>query len=234
MNFISTFDELNKLYEGTQSETNSAELKEYYDEEAPLGRSRPYGGYYGNTGRTLSGDAAPQWWKDQGGNNASWRQAKENDSEFNNHRNPWESLDEKDVDSEDLTEATDDVEIDIVDDEETAVIPAEEPVVDEPKQVILECDKCGALILKDEADIIVDDESDLVNIEDECKFCEETKGYKIIGTLLPYEDVENEEDAEAVVEDPASEEGELEEILDIKPAVTLNLDGGQGNDVNVL
>ena len=49
-------------------------LKEYYDEEAPLGRDRPYGGYYGDNRGDWSKmmSKAPQWWIDQGGTDASW------------------------------------------------------------------------------------------------------------------------------------------------------------------
>lgn len=61
---------------------------------------------------------------------------------------------------------------------------------DEPQQVICECDKCGALVIKDEADIVANEETDLVNVEDECQFCEEAKGFKIIGVVAPYEAAE--------------------------------------------
>jgi hypothetical protein len=92
---------------------------------------------------------------------------------------------------------------------------AEETPVDEeaPKQLILECTKCGALVIKDEADVAVDEAADLANMEDTCAYCEEAEGYKIIGMVLPYEAAEDavEEVAEdefadeAVEEDPAAE-----------------------------
>ena len=124
MNFISTFEELDKLYEEAAPEVNKEESEEEVIEEG---------------------------------------------------------CDKK------LTEAADDEEIEIVEDE----IPTEEPVVeDAPKQVICECDKCGALVIKDEADIIVDEETDLVNVKDECQFCEEAKGFKIVGVVAPYESVD--------------------------------------------
>ena len=88
-------------------------------------------------------------------------------------------------------------EDEVVEDE----VPAEEPVIEEePRQVICECDKCGALVIKDEADIVVDEESDLVNVEDECQFCEEAKGFKIIGVVAPYEVAEEFVDEEPVEE----------------------------------
>ena len=113
--------------------------------------------------------------------------------------------------SKSLKEAADEDEIEIVNDEvateEAEEIDfAEEPVEPIARQLILECSKCGAIVIKDEADVVVDEESDLVNIEEECQYCEETEGYKIIGVVAPYEvaedSVEEETvDAEEVVEE---------------------------------
>lgn len=110
--------------------------------------------------------------------------------------------------------------------------PAEEPVEEEPKQLICECDKCGALVIKDEADIVIDEESDLVNVEDECQFCEEAKGFKIIGAVVPYEaavvEPEVEEAAEEAEDDKDDEE--LEELLDFKVPINVQ---ANGNNVSV-
>ena len=211
-----------------------------------------------------------------------------------------------------LDEAAEDGEIEIVDDGEvtTEEVPAEEPVVEEEsKQVICECDKCGALVVMDEADIVMDEESDLVNVKDKCKFCEEKEGYKIVGYMIPYEAADEEapqaeEAADDTIDEPveavdeldeedlldedladwyrkkfdkpasiatqqawedelngemgeisdkrrkhlenkfaqqrdwekrhAEDEEELEELFDIKPSVSLGLHGGSGNDVSVL
>jgi hypothetical protein len=94
--------------------------------------------------------------------------------------------------------------------------PVEEPIADEPRQLICECDKCGALVIKDEADIVIDEESDLVNVEDECQFCEEAKGFKIVGVVAPYEAVE-----EAPVDEAPEAPIEDEEIFEesVEPAV---------------
>ncbi len=122
---------------------------------------------------------------------------------------------------EELTEAAADEEIEIIDDEASAEevpteeVPAEDPVVgDEPKQVILECDKCGALVIKDEADIVVDDETDLVNVEDECQFCEEAKGFKIVGVVAPYEVAEETEPTEEVEGEEVVDEALTEDVDD--------------------
>lgn len=93
-------------------------------------------------------------------------------------------------------------EIEIVDDE----APAEEVSVDEPKQTIIECSKCGALVIVDEVE--VDEESDLVNMKDECKFCEEKEGYKIIGSVVPYEAVEEVAETEEAEETEEAAEAE--------------------------
>jgi hypothetical protein len=86
--------------------------------------------------------------------------------------------------------------------------PAEEVAADEePKQVILECSKCGALVIKDEADLKVDEETDLANIDEKCAFCEETEGYKIIGIVAPYEATAVEEAEIEIEDDEVIEEG---------------------------
>ena len=144
-----------------------------------------------------------------------------------------------------LTEAADDEEIEIVDDEpvEDAPIdevPADEEVDvevvdDENRQVVIECSKCGALVIVNEADLVVDEASDLVNVDVECQFCEETAGYKIVGSVFPYEPIDSDDVEDDVpAEELPEEDEELDEFLDIKPSVSLNLDGGQGNDVSVL
>jgi hypothetical protein len=162
MNFISTFEELNKLYE--EKELAKEEVPAEAEQEVAV--------------ESCNGSEKP------------------------------------------LTEAADE---DVVEDEEAPVeeAPVEEPVEDkeEPRQVILQCDKCGALVIKDEADVVVDEKTDLVNVEDECAFCEEAEGYKIMGVVAPYEVDEDEEVAEdeaAVeepVEDPAEGEAEIEDEL---------------------
>lgn len=108
-----------------------------------------------------------------------------------------------------FTEAVEDEEIETGDDESaTEEIPAEEPITEEePRQVICECDKCGALVIKDEADIVVDEKTDLVNVEEECQFCEEAKGFKIIGVVAPYEATEKVPAEEPVIEEGLADVG---------------------------
>lgn len=109
---------------------------------------------------------------------------------------------------QELAEAAEDIsdEEEIIDDE---IIDDEEPAADELKQLILECDKCGALVIKAEEDVKIDDATDLANVDEVCHFCEEAAGCKIIGIVAPYEVAE---DAEPV-EDEIEEEDIVEESL---------------------
>lgn len=70
------------------------------------------------------------------------------------------------------------------------------PAADEPKQLVLECAKCGALVVKTEEDVVVDEATDLANVEEACTSCEETAGFKVLGELLPYAVAEDTADAE--------------------------------------
>ena len=101
-------------------------------------------------------------------------------------------------------EEQDDEEILIVDDEEEADPLAAE----DPAQLVLECANCGALVIKQAAEVSVDDSTDLANVEEKCLFCDEADGFKVIGTFAPYESSDESEDtdeeakdAEEVVED---------------------------------
>ena len=120
----------------------------------------------------------------------------------------------KDDMDESLNEAADEEEIEIVDDEMTTEdIPVEEEPVEEARQLIIECSKCGGLVIKDEADVVVDEESDFVNVDDECEYCEEKAGYKIVGVVAPYEAAEIEVTDEVEAHEEAEEVAE-EEVVD--------------------
>jgi hypothetical protein len=169
MNFISTFEELEKLYEEADTkkpgrQKRTAIKERLYDDEAPLGRGELYPSGTRTKADYARSDDVPGWWFQQGGTVDEWRKRVSGKKES-------------------LEEAVDDEEIEVVDDE--AVEDTE------PKQTIIECSKCGALVIVDE--VTVDEESDLVNTKDECKFCEEKEGYKIIGSVVPYETAEDDE-----------------------------------------
>lgn len=221
MNFISTFDELSKLYEDLQQTEGNVSLE---DDTLTETQEREYTIFVNN--EVYCDDDGNPYYFDSSAHAEEFI-AENNLESAEVVRQAGKAKYEEACTKEALTEATDDEEIEIVDDEivdEAPVeeVPVEEPAEDEPKQLIIECGNCGALAIKDEADIVADEESELVNLEDKCEFCEETKGYKIIGTVLPYTPEEE------------SDEEELDELLDVKPSISLSLDGGQGNDVSVL
>lgn len=87
---------------------------------------------------------------------------------------------------EGLTE-DDDVEIEIVED----------------SQLVLECANCGALVIKPEGEVETD-ESGVANVKEACQFCEEAKGYKVLGTFSPI-DSEEAEETEDETEDQEDE-----------------------------
>lgn len=117
----------------------------------------------------------------------------------------------------------------------------EEPLTEEadaeeaPKQLVLECSKCGALVIKNEEDVAIDDKTDLANIEDECQFCSETEGYKILGTFTAYDEAD--EEAEIEIEDDEVEDDEIdvdivEESLDEPAAESVNKNPEELDDAN--
>ena len=138
-----------------------------------------------------------------------------------------------------LTEAAEDageeeieIEDDSADDTEDAQVAPEEPVVEE-LPLVLECTNCGAVSVMAEADTVVDEESALVNTEDPCQYCEEAKGYRIIGKLAPYS-VDDSADAEVEEADVAAEEDDSveESLLDLDMPIDVSVQAN-GNDVAV-
>ena len=116
----------------------------------------------------------------------------------------------KQAETEDAVEAEADSQIEAEVEADEAEVDVE--IVDDEvaKQLILECASCGAIILKDEAEVEVDAETDLANVKEECQYCEKTEGYTIIGEVAPYE---SDEDVEDIEDDEASEDETVEEGL---------------------
>ena len=100
--------------------------------------------------------------------------------------------------TDELVENVDD-EIEVVDDD--SVDTAEDAV-----QLILECQNCGAITLMTEADVAVDEETGIANADTACQYCEASEGYKIVGTVAPYEPDGGEEVIEESIEVEAEEE----------------------------
>lgn len=53
-------------------------------------------------------------------------------------------------------------------------------------KVILDCVICQSKIYKDPSEVTISEEGDLVNIGEECPYCQSSDGYKIIGEVAPY------------------------------------------------
>lgn len=241
MNFNSVFEELNKLYEDKESLTEATiyttKAKMAQLDKAVEDAQKEVAKYKIPMKRNSAGESEPDFEavpenQREAAKAAHDKYQKALAARPSRSQNIIKYTDEMD---ESLTEAAEDEEIEFA---EEPVAPIDEPAEEvEPRQLILECSKCGAIVIKDEADVVVDEESDLVNVEDECGYCEEKEGYKIIGVVAPYEAaevVENEVEAEVVEEEPVEEAVEVKELLDIKPSVSLSLNGGEGNAVDVL
>lgn len=120
-----------------------------------------------------------------------------------------EEVSEEDVVTEQLNE-----EAEVVEEDEEIEIVDDEPVVEAEAQFVLECTKCGGLMIKAEADVKADEESGLANMDEACQYCEATDGYKVIGTMVPFEAeevAEVEEPAEAVEEVVEADDEAVEE-----------------------
>lgn len=134
---------------------------------------------------------------------------------------------EADSDTKDVEDIEDTMVEAVDDDMPTEEAPTEESTPEEAKRVILECGNCGALVIKEEQDVVVDEETDLANVDEECQYCEETAGYKIVGSVIPYEAATTED-----LDQDAKSEDALEELLDVN--VDAKGFGGEGNNVSVL
>ena len=93
-------------------------------------------------------------------------------------------------------------------------------------KVILDCNVCHSLIYKDPSEVIIDDDGENCNDEEECPYCFSTgDGYKLIGQIKPFGEVEKEledeeseeefEDEESVEADDDFEDEDFEEDEEI-------------------
>jgi hypothetical protein len=182
MNFIETFAELDKLYEEIDREVEQTEEVEEACTEELTEATNDVNADVNASAETASVDDAKVAAKGPSDNKVD-----------NKHAGAF------DVGEVDPNSGRNRV-VEAVEDEE------------EPRRIILECDNCGAITIRDEADVVIDEESDLVNVEDECQFCEEAKGHKIIGVVAPYEDVEDEEPVEDAAEEVAADAEDFDEV----------------------
>jgi hypothetical protein len=193
-NFISTFDELNKLYEEDERKKKATVGKEACDEddvdESLVGTAVAAGAAaIGSTVGKKIGDKISE--------------SVESDEEVEESiiGTAAAACVGAAAGKAIANKLTEDEEVEDIIDDETSI--EEEPVEEESvvRQLALECANCGAITIKDEADVKVDEETDLANMEDTCEFCEEAKGHKIVGVVTPYEEeIEIVDDEEEVTE----------------------------------
>lgn len=111
-------------------------------------------------------------------------------------------------DAVDFVNADSIMSMNIIDDEATS----EEELQDSYEgKVILDCSICHSKLYKNKEDIIIDEEQDLANVGEECPFCYNDDGFRIIGQVAPLDsDVE---------EEPKIEETEEQETAEIEEPV---------------
>lgn len=79
---------------------------------------------------------------------------------------------------------------------------------DEVSSFVLECSKCGGILIKAESEVKIDDNVEAsIELDEPCQYCEASEGYTILGTLVPYEEEIEIEDDEADESDEVVEEG---------------------------
>ena len=59
-------------------------------------------------------------------------------------------------------------------------------------KVILECEVCHSKIFEDADKVTVDEEENVANMDEECPYCFSNDGYKVIGQVAPFGQVEEE------------------------------------------
>lgn len=114
------------------------------------------------------------------------------------------------------------LEDDTFDDFETVIDPEahdEEEIKDSYiDMVILGCDVCHSMIYKNQDEVEVDEELNLANVGECCPYCYTADGFKIIGKVAPYVeiDVESNEDVEVKVDGKTIESNPTgsEEVVD--------------------
>ena len=108
------------------------------------------------------------------------------------------------ADFKELVTSEDDV-IDIIDDEAEDEEELEDSYVG---KVVLDCHVCHSKIYKDPEEVVVDKDDEFANVDEECPYCYNVGGFKIIGQIEPYK-----EEAELKVEvEDKDGDGDIDEI----------------------
>lgn len=103
-------------------------------------------------------------------------------------------------------------------------------------KVILQCEVCNSMIYKDPEDVIIDETSEIVNSDEECPYCANIEGYKVVGQVAPFSNEEpteeteesTEEETEVTIDDKEVEEestnSSVNESKSINEDVDINKD----------
>lgn len=86
-------------------------------------------------------------------------------------------------------------------------------------KVILECEVCHSKIFEDADKVTIDEEENVANMDQECPYCFSNDGYKVIGQVAPFGQVEEEitvaeEEPVDEIEDDIEEEVPEDEIVE--------------------
>lgn len=120
----------------------------------------------------------------------------------------------------DFLDAEDDT-VRVIDSEATDVEELQDSYIG---KVIINCNVCHSHIFKDKEDIVIDEDNN-VNAEDNCPYCNECEGFKIVGEITPYSSQETQSDTDNSTEDTSETTENSTEPLD---------EGVLGNFVNNL
>lgn len=83
---------------------------------------------------------------------------------------------------------------------------------------ILGCEVCNSLHYVDDGDVVIDEEEGLANVGECCPYCFSTDGFKIVGTVAPYEDItvevdnSNSKDVDVKVDGKEVPEEDIKEV----------------------
>lgn len=103
-------------------------------------------------------------------------------------------------------------------------------------KVILECNVCHSKIFEDADNVDIDEENEAANMEEECPYCFSNDGYKVIGQVAPFGQVEEDiEVEEEIPEEPVDDEIEepLGEVEDEEEIVEESLDESLNESVAI-
>ncbi len=81
-------------------------------------------------------------------------------------------------------------------------------------KVILQCDVCKSHFFKEPKNVVIEEGNDLANVGEECCYCHNDMGYKVVGVVAPYKTEEAKEESE-VKEEPEVVDAEKEERAEI-------------------